>query len=159
MLCTPCTCTGEYSKAKRAEDTPQIAMLNYVGLMEALEAMEWDDASYDSYDDDTIQSLLEALRHWRLNMCDDGCFDDNTTVCFCDSDTTQFLYELLWDWRNNMWDDATQCASYDSYDSDTTQIFDENDLLVVIPPAAVGCRRAGSWPTKLPCGHEFVSIK
>ena len=53
------------------------------------------------------------------------------------------------------WDDA----SYDSYDSDTTQIFDENDLLVVIPPAAVGCRRAGSWPPKLPCGHEFVSIK
>ena len=94
-------------------------------------------------------------------MCADGCFDsyDTTTVCFCDSDTTQFLYELLWDWRNNMWDDATQCASYDSYDSDTTQIFDENDLLVVIPPAAVGCRRAGSWPTKLPCGHEFVSIK
>ena len=90
---------------------------------------------------------------------DDGCFDDNTTVCFCDSDTTQFLYEVLCDWRNNMWDDATQCASYDSYDSDTTQIFDENDLLVVIPPAAVGCRRAGSWPTKLPCGHEFVSIK
>jgi hypothetical protein len=120
-------------------------MLNYEGLMEALEAMEWDDASYDSYDDDT--------------MCDDGCFNDNTTVCFCDSDTTQFLYELLWDWRNNMWDDATQCASYDSYDSDTTQIFDENDLLVVIPPAAVGCRRAGSWPPKLPCGHEFVSIK
>ena len=85
----------------------------------------WDDASYDSYDDDTIQLLLE----------------------------------VMWDWRNNMWDDATQCASYDSYDSDTTQIFDENDLLVVIPPAAVGCRRAGSWPTKLPCGHEFVSIK
>jgi len=127
MLCAPSTCTGEYSKAKRAEDTPQIAMLNNLGLMEALEAMDnmWDDASYDSYDDDTIQSLLEAL----------------------------------WDWRNNMWDDATQCASYDSYDSDTTQIFDENDLLVVIPPAAVGCRRAGSWPTKLPCGHEFVSIK
>ena len=125
MLCAPSTCTGEYSKAKRAEDTPQIAMLNYLGLMEALEAMEWDDASYDSYDDDTIQSLLE----------------------------------VMWDWRNNMWDDATQCASYDSYDSDTTQIFDENDLLVVIPPAAVGCRRAGSWPPKLPCGHEFVSIK
>ena len=125
MLCAPSTGTGEYSKAKRAEDTPQIAMLNYVGLMEALEAMEWDDASYDSYDDDTIQSLLE----------------------------------VMWDWRNNMWDDATQCASYDSYDSDTTQIFDENDLLVVIPPAAVGCRRAGSWPPKLPCGHEFVSIK
>ena len=127
MLCAPSTCTGEYSKAKRAEDTPQIAMLNYLGLIEALEAMDnmWDDASYDSYDDDTIQSLLEAM----------------------------------WDWRNNMWDDATQCASYDSYDSDTTQIFDENDLLVVIPPAAVGCRRAGSWPTKLPCGHEFVSIK
>ena len=127
MLCAPSTCTGEYSKAKRAEDTPQIAMLNNLGLMEALEAMDnmWDDASYDSYDDDTIQSLLEAM----------------------------------WDWRNNMWDDATQCASYDSYDSDTTQIFDENDLLVVIPPAAVGCRRAGSWPPKLPCGHEFVSIK
>ena len=125
MLCAPSTGTGEYSKAKRAEDTPQIAMLNYLGLMEALEAMEWDDASYDSYDDDTIQSLLE----------------------------------VMWDWRNNMWDDATQCASYDSYDSDTTQIFDENDLLVVIPPAAVGCRRAGSWPPKLPCGHEFVSIK
>ena len=156
MLCAPSTCTGEYSKAKRAEDTPQIAMLNYLGLMEALEAMEWDDASYDSYDDDT---MLEALRHWRLNMCDDGCFDDNTTVHSCDGDTTQFLYEVLWDWRNNMWDDATQCASYDSYDSDTTQIFDEHDLLVVIPPAAVGCRRAGSWPTKLPCGHEFVSIK
>ena len=85
MLCAPSTCTGEYSKAKRAEDTPQIAMLNYLGLMEALEAMEWDDASYDSYDDDTIQSLLEAM----------------------------------WDWRNNMWDDATQCASYDSYDSHT----------------------------------------
>ena len=130
MLCAPSTCTGEYSKAKRAEDTPQIAMLNYLGLMEALEAMEWDDASYD-----------------------------NTSVHSCDSDTTQFLYEVLWDWRNNMWDDATQCASYDSYDSDTTQIFDENDLLVVIPPAAVGCRRAGSWPPKLPCGHEFVSIK
>ena len=127
MLCAPSTCTGEYSKAKRAEDTPQIAMLNNLGLMEALEAMDnmWDDASYDSYDDDTIQSLLE----------------------------------VMWDWRNNMWDDATQCASYDSYDSDTTQIFDEHDLLVVIPPAAVGCRRAGSWPTKLPCGHEFVSIK
>ena len=127
MLCAPSTCTGEYSKAKRAEDTPQIAKLPYLGLMEALEAMDnmWDDASYDSYDDDTIQSLLE----------------------------------VMWDWRNNMWDDATQCASYDSYDSDTTQIFDENDLLVVIPPAAVGCRRAGSWPTKLPCGHEFVSIK
>ena len=85
----------------------------------------WDDASYDSYDDDTIQ----------------------------------FLYEVLWDWRNNMWDDATQCASYDSSDSDTTQSFDETYLLVVIPPAAVGCRRAGSWPPKLPCGHEFVSIK
>ena len=127
MLCAPSTCTGEYSKAKRAEDTPQIAMLNNLGLMEALEAMDnmWDDASYDSYDDDTIQSLLE----------------------------------VMWDWRNNMWDDATQCASYVSYDSDTTQIFDEHDLLVVIPPAAVGCRRAGSWPTKLPCGHEFVSIK
>ena len=127
MLCAPSTGTGEYSKAKRAEDTPQIAMLNNLGLMEALEAMDnmWDDASYDSYDDDTIQSLLE----------------------------------VMWDWRNNMWDDATQCASYDSYDSDTTQIFDEHDLLVVIPPAAVGCRRAGSWPTKLPCGHEFVSIK
>ena len=105
-------------------------MLNYLGLIELLEAVEWDDASYD-----------------------------NTTVHSCDGDTTQFLYEVLWDWRNNMWDDATQCASYDSYDSDTTQIFDENDLLVVIPPAAVGCRRAGSWPPKLPCGHEFVSIK
>jgi len=81
MLCAPSTGTGEYSKAKRAEDTPQIAMLNYVGLMEALEAMEWDDASYD-----------------------------NTSVHSCDT-------------------------------------------------AAVGCRRAGSWPTKLPCGHEFVSIK
>ena len=105
MLCTlQSTLTGEYSKAKRAEDTPQ---------------MIWIDIDPDE--------------KWGPAL----------------------LLEALWDWRDNMWDDA----SYDSYDSDTTQIFDENDLLVVIPPAAVGCRRAGSWPPKLPCGHEFVSIK
>ena len=125
MLCAPCTCTGEYSKAKRAEDTPQI---DWINLNPAVGGSAL---------------LLEALWDWRDNMWDDASYDTY------DSDTTQLLLEALWDWRNNMWDDATQCASYDSYDSDTTQIFDETYLLVVIPP----------WPPKLPCGHEFVSIK
>ena len=95
MLCAPSTCTGEYSKAKRAEDTPQIAMLPYLGLMEALEAMDnmWDDASYDSYDDDTIQSLLEAMWDWRNSMWDDATqcasydsYDSDTTQSFDEND-------------------------------------------------------------------------
>ena len=52
------------------------------------------------------------------------------------------LLEALWDWRDDMGDDA-------SYESDCTEIFEDESVLVLRPP----------WPSKLPCGHAFVSIK
>jgi len=61
------TLTGEYSKAKRAEDTPQ---------------MIWIDIDPDEKWGPAL--LLEALWDWRDNMCDDDARYDSD-----DSDLTQ----------------------------------------------------------------------
>ena len=67
MLCTlQSTLTGEYSKAKRAEDTPQ---------------MIWIDIDPDEKWGPAL--LLEALWDWRDNMCDDDAsYDSDVTQEF-----------------------------------------------------------------------------
>ena len=67
MLCTlQSTLTGEYSKAKRAEDTPQ---------------MIWIDLDPDEKWGPAL--LLEALWDWRDNMCDDDArYDSDVTQEF-----------------------------------------------------------------------------
>ena len=60
------TLTGEYSKAKRAEDTPQ---------------MIWIDIDPDEKWGPAL--LLEALWDWRDNMCDDDAsYDSDLTQEF-----------------------------------------------------------------------------
>ena len=60
------TLTGEYSKAKRAEDTPQ---------------MIWIDLDPDEKWGPAL--LLEALWDWRDNMCDDDAsYDSDATQEF-----------------------------------------------------------------------------
>ena len=60
------TLTGEYSKAKRAEDTPQ---------------MIWIDLDPDEKWGPAL--LLEALWDWRDNMCgDDASYDSDVTQEF-----------------------------------------------------------------------------
>ena len=60
------SCTGEYSKAKRAEDTPQ---------------MIWIDLDPDEKWGPAL--LLKALWDWRDNMCDDDAsYDSDVTQEF-----------------------------------------------------------------------------
>jgi hypothetical protein len=74
MLCTlQSMLTGEYSKAKRAEDTPQMI------LIELDPDAKWGPAL-----------LLQALWDWRDNMCDDS-YDSDDSGCTQYFDETYLL--------------------------------------------------------------------